>query len=672
VRHLAPLSVEPLVSARAARSHLFAFLIFVSSVKCFAPSWSCEQETSSIKAFRMANRGGVPTDWTHSHIFFPWPSTSWGDSRDGIHEPPLWLQQLRRPGSQDFPSAETRDGIETAAVQLVQRQPPKSKQQDSRDDWRQQQDSDMSSWPGKQLPHKRDWTQSFQTGDTVYTFTSPTSPATFSSSFSSSSANPKPNCSTDYVVFTLPTGGGSSFPRNFNIIAYNNLYVSAAGGSNFCSGTAPIAIFEYDASSAAGTLNGSPTLSIDGKLIAFVENATAAQGGAVFHVLKWRSGDVQNADALFPAAYNLSALPNCATNGAVAPCEYNLPYTASASSSAATLSSPFVDYSTDTAYVSDDGGNVYAIAPVFSANPTHPPAVLSGWPVEVKASLLLTPPVYDPTSKNVFVASTTGTEFFIRTAGSRTGSCLRGSAPCVGSNTFAFTGGGSIQEAPVVDSITGRVWVFGTQTGGPSGSYVVQTDTKLSASSVVKAKIGIGTRNAIHAGTPDYKYFTDAATGKFYVCGQNTAGAGQLYAFGFDASGVMNTTPVAGSPFLLAKSSNANAPCTGALAEVFDESHRKDRLFVGVKDQCANTVGGTSGCVMSFDITSTFPKAVANQLAVAGGTSSITADNVTDASATQITTDIYFMLLGAQRCLDYNGRPHTGTCAVSATQSSLQ
>lgn len=90
-------------------------------------------------------------------------------------------------------------------------------------------------------------------------------------------------------------------------------------------------------------------------------------------------------------------------------------------------------------------------------------------------------------------------------------------------------------------------------------------------------------------------YFTNVANGKLYACGQNITGAGQLYAFGFNESVVMNAPPVAGSPFLLANRSPANAPCTGALTEVFNQSVSEDWLFTGVKDRCVNTVGGTSG-----------------------------------------------------------------------------
>lgn len=634
------------------------------------PGWSQEQAVSS-DAFRIVSEAGLPTDWTHRHVIFSSTLEGTEAYSSAQREPRYWLQLLRRAGSQDQLSVDGANSQKIAAAQLesIQRRQVREDDDAARDE-RAELAIIRRGPPARQKdPSNRDWTQTFQTGGVAYTFASPTYPA----KFSLSSANPTPNCTADYVVFTLPTGG-SVFPGNFNIIAYNNLYVTTAGGSPFCPGTAPQAIFEYNASTAGGTLNGSPAVSLGGGLIAFVENATSANGGAVFHVLKWHSGDTQKVDVQFPQAFNSAALANCALNGGAAPCEYNVQYTPSASANAATLSSPFVDYNSDTAYVSDDGGNVYAIAPIFKATPVNPPAVAAGWPVNVGSKVVLTPPVYDVTSRNVFVASTGGTEFFIKTLGSTKGSCSSGSPPCLGSNTFAFTGGGTISEAPIVDSSIGRVFLFGTQTGGTSGSYMVQTDTFLSVGSVVTAQIGAGTLNAVHPGTPDNNYFTSVSSGKFYACGQNSSGEGQLYAFGLNPSGVLNTTPVVGSPFALGQSSTTNAPCSDALTEVFNQSASKDWLFLGVVNRCVNTMFGGNGCVISFDITSGFPSAVAHQIAVGAGNgpSGIVVDNVTDASTSMTTTDIYYILPGAQSCLDYLGSSHTGTCAASSTQSALQ
>ena len=67
-----------------------------------------------------------------------------------------------------------------------------------------------------------------------------------------------------------------------------------------------------------------------------------------------------------------------------------------------------------------------------------------------------------------------------------------------------------------------------------------------------------------------------------------------------------------------------------------------------------------------------FRRLYRTSLGVVGGSSGIAVDNSVDASSTKLTTDIYFILQGGQSCLDYLGSSHTGTCAVSATQSGLQ
>ena len=362
-------------------------------------SWSEGQPATENNESATTSGMSVVSDWSHRHVVF-------SESHIGIdadvsiqiqNERRYWLQKARHTAQR------STDSRSLGALSNFAQSPA-----DNRNE--------------KRL--RRDWSQTFQTGGTVYTLTSPTYPAKFSFT------NSTPNCTNDYVVFTLPTGS-STFPGNFNVIAFNNLYVSTAGGSSFCPGTAPQAIFEYNASTAGGPINGSPVLSLDGTLVAFVENATALNGGAVFHVLKWHSGDIQTVDTKFPNAFNNAALANCATNGGIAPCQYSFQYTPSGSRQPATLSSPFVDYTNDVAYVTDDGGNVSAISPVFGATPANPPTLVSGWPVNVGASSALTPPVYDPVSKNVFVSSSAGTEYFVKTSGSAVGSCSAGSPPCL-------------------------------------------------------------------------------------------------------------------------------------------------------------------------------------------------------------------------------------------------
>lgn len=114
---------------------------------------------------------------------------------------------------------------------------------------------------------------------------------------------------------------------------------------------------------------------------------------------------------------------------------------------APTSSSPFVDYRHETAYVSDNFGNVYAISPVFGGGP---PAVKTGWPVSIGASKTLTAPVYDSVSKRVFVAAANGNLYYIQT----TGTCGGTPAPCLGGSTAVSAIGTTITAPPVVDATT--------------------------------------------------------------------------------------------------------------------------------------------------------------------------------------------------------------------------
>jgi hypothetical protein len=639
------------------------FYVVVSSGMMVA-SLAQGQPPSQLDAFQFAIGSGIPNDWTMRHLIFS-SSQDTGDVSISRKDPRYWLQQLRRRGSQAIGSAEAADAsIAAARLSRPHEEKPRARESvNSR--WRNRDTGDFEDhgsqiWP--RIPLERDWSESLG----VLAVSTIRYPA----KFSFSTSNPTPDCTNDYVVVTQ-SGGGGTFPGTFNIIGFNNLYVSTAGGSQFCSGTAPKAIFEYNASSASGALNGAPALSLDGTLIAFVETASVANGGAVFHVLKWHSGDVQNVESLFPAAFNTSALPSCVTNGATAPCEYNLQYTPSALRTTANRTAPFVDYSSDTAYVSDDGGNIYAITPVFSASPTSPPAVAVGWPVNVGTVVGLVAPVYDSSSKNVFVGTILGKEYFIKTAGSTTGSCLAGSVPCVGSTTFSFGASSAIGDATVVDSSNGRVYFTGRRAGGTPGSFLVQADTQLSAASIVIGTIGTAGTSTIYSGTPDNDYFVNISAGKFYVCGVDINSDAQLYAFGFNGSGVMNTTAV-GGPLQLGNAGSTNASCSTGPTEIFNQSNNKDWVFVGLGGRCAGATAGTTGCVMSLDVTSGFPATVSSRLVETNATSGIIVDNETDASASSITTDVYFHVTGPQSCLDYRGSAHSATCLVSATQSGLQ
>ncbi|MFZ0225576.1 MAG: hypothetical protein WAL41_01235 [Mycobacterium sp.] len=513
--------------------------------------------------------------------------------------------------------------------------------------------SGMSDQPG------RDWSESV--GTSSYTQTQPAYPA----KYQFYPTDPTPSCAGDYIVYTL---AASNPGHLFNIVGFNNLYVNTAG-TGFCSGTSPNAIFAYSASQNNGTLSTAPVPSEDGTQIAFVEDTSSSQ----FHVLKWQSGNVSA--SAFPTPYNTSNMTNCATNGGVAPCEYSLVY----SSHNATFSSPYIDFISDTAYVTDDQGQIAAISPVFKATPTNPPAKV--WSLTTAAATNMTPATYDNVSGNVFVADHNGLLYYVRTKSTSSGTCASGTPPCFG---LTMTGGASLDvannktvwEPPMVDSVSQTVFVFTNnppKSSGLSGSTIVQTTTTLSTE--VVASIGAGTGNNIFSGTFDNNYLTSPASGRIYACGGSGGNLAELYAFGF--TGVtMNTAAVSGSPLQLSNTATNCSPLT----EVYNQSAGEDLLFGGIATACNQLTGGpTGGCIASFIVGTgsmeIFPTGAATTpVAEAMGTTGIVIDDEQNGSSGgNSSTNLYFVTQGTQSCFDYHGNNESGgNCAVKLTQVGLQ
>ncbi len=84
------------------------------------------------------------------------------------------------------------------------------------------------------------------------------------------------SCSGDFVVFGLTVSSGTQA----NLVGINNLYTEA---SPACNSGVPFVSFAYNTvTNTGGQIRTSPTLSIDGKKVAFVESAN---NGSYFHVL---------------------------------------------------------------------------------------------------------------------------------------------------------------------------------------------------------------------------------------------------------------------------------------------------------------------------------------------------------------------------------------------------
>ena len=611
------------------------------------------QQTAAVK--------GIVSDWSNHHLIFSRPSSP-AVLNKVQHDPRYLIQQISRNRQTPATSAEQQiRALDAEAVQLVH------------------------SW-GRPLRSKRTglvgaWGEAL--GTTATTITNPTYPALFV-------ANPaSPDCTHDFIVFTMATQGSAT---QFNIIAFNNLYVNGAS-NGLCPGTRPTVLFAYNASTSTtnSVLNGSPVVSLDGTQIAFLESQSSGGAGnqAHFHVLKWHAGDH---NATFPDSFVTgntdNTLNDCVTHSAVAPCQYDLYYNNDAGTGdTAALSSPFIDYIHDRAYVSDDDGDVYAIAPVFGATPGTPPAGVTGWPVNTggTGTRVMTPPVYDSTSQNVLVmnTSTGGTTprglFYIRTATGSSGTCQTGTAvPCLGHSTFSGSSymnisSGSIVEAPIVDSSTGRVYVFSNgDIDGGGDSTVIQSNVTLTTQNEQELSTGTSV-NIIRLGTFNNAYITGGPTGSgalLYACGQHVTGANSpsfLYGFPFNVSGDLLA---ATSQLNLSSSTTVSNACSSLTENpVTVSSVTTDWLFVGVSANCLS--GEATGCIMNFNITSGAPGTFSAHSAEVGGTTGITIDT-TATSGTSTTANVYFRSLGSDpSCPDYNGVSHTQNCLDSLVQSGL-
>jgi hypothetical protein len=92
-----------------------------------------------------------------------------------------------------------------------------------------------------------------------------------------------PSCTTDYVVFGLDVPGVTG--GQANIVGLNRLY--SGNAPRLCNASTPTVYFSYNGSPASGSVLTSPSPSLDGTKIAYLESAASS---SIFHVLTIRSG----------------------------------------------------------------------------------------------------------------------------------------------------------------------------------------------------------------------------------------------------------------------------------------------------------------------------------------------------------------------------------------------
>jgi hypothetical protein len=369
-----------------------------------------------------------------------------------------------------------------------------------------------------------------------------------------------PDCNRDFAVFGLTFAGTAT---QANLVAFNNLY--SGTGPSLCGLTAPTVTFAYNITTVAGgKIVTSPFISEDGTKIAFVESVAGTE--AIFHVLTWTAGQGTIAAPATPGAAMTSVVFS--------------------TTSSDTISSPWMDYNSDIAYIGSDNGFVYKITGVFLGTPTLVSG--NGWPARA-GTTRLTSPVLDSQLNFLLAGNGNGKLYRIDTTNPANVVSL-----AVGKNGQPYA---AIVAAPAVDVTNGTTFVVDANDG--TSAVLVQVDTA-SLTQIAKARIGAGgtvaaagTAMFLYGPAADDAYFTNPASGNIRVCGTDAATtAPWQYAFGFTGT-LMNTS----SSFSQQLPGSTATRCT-AWTEFFNPNINggTDFFFFGLTQDCSGV--GTSGCVV--------------------------------------------------------------------------
>jgi hypothetical protein len=604
-------------------------------------------------------------DWTSHHIIYPQYGTSRAldAARIDPRAPMRWRETEQRQLAQ-------RQINIFAAQRLLQ--------------FRYRGGPPVQRFPQRRPPvnMQRDWSINLGTAGTAISMY----PAKFS--FNTTAT---PSCSADFVVFPVNTGGTTTQP---NLVAFNNLYSGTTGGTGKCNrtvsgndtGTAATVMWSYNIQAlggGVGAVPASPVLSLDGNKVAFVESATGQP--AHFHVLAWKNGDGKDTklqNTLKPVTLKAPFSTTAPANGSGQVTDLVL------GTSSSTLSSPFIDYSNDNAYVGNDAGVVYRIKNIFCTTAAciasnSQPALDSTWGSGGALTIggtcagtsgRLTAPVLNFPTYTLFVGCADGRLYAISSAGTVT-SIVVGDG--VGSKAF-----GGIVDPPVVDPVNDYVYAVSGSAGGGANGVLLQAPIDLSSS--VAVPIGSGNQCNIHSPTPNNAYFTSPTTAGalMYVAGTlgtvgpctatgATGGTGEIFGVTFTATGKLTAGAPAKATSGLANPGNEFAP----ILEFFNPNigGGEDLLFFAVLCTGAN--------MASYNVTSGFPTTtgfLSGPITEGFGTSGFVVDNsaLTSAGNTPQAASIYFNALGENAtCTGNTGgntTPGTGGCAIKLTQAGLQ
>jgi hypothetical protein len=510
---------------------------------------------------------------------------------------------------------------------------------------------------GKSRRMKRDWNTDLGNGGFV---NANTFPAKWTYD-----VNAPPSCTQDYVVFPTGANGSSS---QASVLAFNQLYSTQGSPGGLCAQDGPSVAWAYvnaacPATSISDPIKSSPVLSLDGTKVGWVTTTGKVQVLTI--------GTTGSNGAAPTQGKGSPPVPVCIgnpTNNAV------LGTVTLNGSPAVSNSAVYVDYANDIGYVGDDSGKLHKLTPFFSGSLAE--VTSGGWPVTVSSTTtkILTAPVSDPISKNIFIGDSEGTAgklFYVRIAAGSLGSCNPGSnggnPPCLGNTVLTVSSKQGLSDPPVVDSANGWVYIQTSNADG-SNAKIFQADPTLTT--VSTANVGNTSNRDLHAGNFDNTYFNFGPTNsnaRYYVCGLDSGGNSVVYQFGFNGStGHLNSS----STTSLAVTSSNNSPCS-PLTEIYNphaSGGAKDWLFLSVTDHGTGASCGNKPCVFQIDITNAPATLSLSQTGVYSpnqGTSGMIVDNVSSLSQT---SNVYFVTLASRVCTTGGN----GACATKLQQSNLQ
>lgn len=464
------------------------------------------------------------------------------------------------------------------------------------------------------------------------------------------------SCTNDFVVYTIstPNGVAAAAGTQANVVGFNNLYTGASGSS--CpngpgaagNATTPSFLFSYAADD--GGIFLSPELSLDGKKVAFVVSSVSRHR-AIFEVLTWTAGQGTNATtgAVAPSAGSLVSLDF--TNARVPGCKGLL--TADDFGS-----SPYIDYTSDGAFVGANNGRMYHVTGVFNGTPTV------DWCTIVTTNSQLTSPVYDAQHGKLYISD--GAKVFSYTFSSGSGFALSSSIS-VGANK-GYTNP-SIVDSVSVDPFNGWVYIAASANLANTAPIISQMPLDLSSHADLPLGNAAATSYVLGANFDNAYLTTGPSAGKLYACGVSPTNPAvpALYATGFSSTGVMSTTATLAGNTNLNAASQPSGHCS-PIVTVYDGTN--DRLYVGTGTG-TNTNGSNLLTMWSINtpITSSATAWTAEATNMLGGTSSFVLDYLQHSSGNPGTNGIYFGTRAQSAAAQCGSKNY---CAIKLTADALQ